>query len=127
MRFYQPSPRPYIKGKLSAEALYCKAVDNMCRRLCEENEKVIVSDPTYACLYAVNILRKRWYKAEPVIMSDSGLLLNYIKHIFFNKKVPEELHNAMLCHYMMDNKNPDCRQYFDMIESYITSYVRPNS
>lgn len=123
MRFYQPSPRPYIKGKLSAEALYWKAVDNMCRRLCDENEKVIASDPKYACSYALNILRKRWYKAEPSIMKDSGLLLKYIKHMFLliNKKVPAELHNAMLCYYMMDNKDQNCREYFGMLESYITS------
>ena len=108
-----PRRRPYIKSRKPVE-LYWLAVYR--GRLCDKNEETILADPTYACSYAANILKKRWYKAEGSISKSPAALLSYSKLLFDGKKLPLELHAAMICHYMTNKNDIFCNEYFKNID-----------
>lgn len=52
-----------------AKYLYNYAIENN-TRLLPNFERVILSHPKYAALYAVNVMKKRWKRAEPIIMKN---------------------------------------------------------
>ena len=67
-----------------------------------EAEKIIINDPYCAYLYARDVIQGRWIEAESVIATDSGSAFYYALDII-KGKLPENMHNAMLLHYMNDD------------------------
>jgi len=46
-----------------------------------EAEKILLSDPKWACWYSMFVLKKRWHAAEKVIMSDRRAYMDYTKNV----------------------------------------------
>ena len=60
-----------------AKYLYNYAMENS-TRLLPNFERVILSHPKYAALYAVNVMKHRWKRAELIIVNDKEASAIYI-------------------------------------------------
>lgn len=77
-------------------------------------EKIIKKDPAAFYLYISHTLTTRSIDLEKCFIESPQLIYNYCKNVFKYKKIPEDIHNAMLAHAIT---NPNCkfvRKYFKM-------------
>ena len=62
-----------------------------------ELEKIILTDPKWACHYAKCVIKDRWIEAENVIANDPQWSCRYALFVI-KGKLPENMHNMMLLH-----------------------------
>ena len=62
-----------------------------------EAENIISTDPEWACEYALYVIKGRWTEAENTISTNSEWAYYYAQSII-KGKLPENMHNAMLLH-----------------------------
>jgi hypothetical protein len=110
------------------EAAYRYAVKVMQERW-PEAEKVIIeyeikelySSKTFwgesvSLRYCEELIKEKWKEAEDIFEKNSELLLGYAQII--ETKLPEKLHNKMLCYSLSDDESEvhNAKEYFDYIK-----------
>lgn len=111
-------PQPKLEGVISqnGEASYFYAL-RVLRGPFKEGEPSISKHPTWAVKYARFIIRKRFHMAEENISRNPGCSYEYFRHVMKGKKLPEEMHRAML---LMSFEQPDdqhIKKYFSELPS----------
>jgi hypothetical protein len=83
-----------------------------------EAEKNIQNDNIAFNLYA-QTLKERAIELEPKIIKSPEMTLAYCKNVFKRKRIPEEIHNAMICHAFSDVNNKFVKKYFKLKKNKI--------
>lgn len=86
-----------------------------------KNERVFLSDPKFAYLYAKYIRKKRWDEKDEVIFH-SDMKCCYLYCVFMGKP-PEHLHNFMIAKSLEDLDDIDKRwidEYFNFLKSEVS-------
>ena len=83
-----------------------------------EAEDIIKTDPYYAYWYARNIIKRRWLEGEDSIKNDPCWSYYYALDII-KGKLPENMHNSMLCHALKDSENRYVKAYLNLIKEVL--------
>ena len=118
------------------EAAYRYAVKVIEKRW-PEAEKIIIeyeTKETYssntfwgesiALKYCEEIIKERWEEAEDVFEKNSYLLLGYAQIV--ETKLPEKLHNKMLCYSLCNNEDDttNAKEYFNYIRDIDNKLIK---
>ncbi len=85
-------------------------------------ESIIIKSPKFSWLYAMQQIKGRWIEAEDVISTDPFFTYYYAQDLI-NGKLPENMHNAMLLHFMSDNEF--AKEYAEMYFEFIKNKTQP--
>lgn len=111
-------PVPNLEGVISqnGEASYFYALRILHGRF-KKGETSISKTPVWAVKYARFVIRKRFREAEGCISQDPKSSYEYFKHVMGGKKLPEEMHRAMLLMSFEHPENSYIKKYFSETRS----------
>ena len=75
-----------------------------------EAEKIIINNPGWAYYYARDIIKGRWIEGENVIATDPEIAYYYAREVI-KGKLPENMHNAMIAHGIINPKDKNIKTY----------------
>jgi hypothetical protein len=84
-----------------------------------KDERVFLSDPKFAYLYAKYIRRKRWDESDELVFH-KDLKCCYLYCVFVEKNPPEHLNNFMIAKNL-DNLDEQDRRWVDEYFKYVKS------
>lgn len=76
----------------------------------KEGEDIIKTDPESAVCYAIEMIKGRWKIAEEFIKTDP-VSSYYYAQIVIKGQLPQDMHNSMIAHGIIDPKNKYVKTY----------------
>lgn len=108
---------PSVKKKVGIKELK-KIWEDCLNGIMPKDERVFLSDPKFAYLYAKYFRKKRWDEKDEIIFY-KDIKVAYLYSIFLCDNVPEHIHNFMLAKNLEDLTDSDKKfvnEYFDYLK-----------